>query len=99
VPKVSIVRFVDIIDIDNYLQRCRKAKYCGKECQSKAWSMGHRYWCSAREGGEPGQVPPDNMDQDNDDGNNNNNNAVTISVDHNNNPNAGNNGGEWLPAN
>ncbi|KIM26451.1 hypothetical protein M408DRAFT_33922, partial [Serendipita vermifera MAFF 305830] len=39
-------------------RRCRKAKYCGKECQSKAWSMGHRYWCSVREGTEPGQVPP-----------------------------------------
>ena len=32
--------------------RCRKAKYCGKECQSQAWSMGHRYWCSARDGEE-----------------------------------------------
>jgi hypothetical protein len=28
--------------------------------------MGHRYWCSAREG-EPGQVPPENLDHDNDD--------------------------------
>lgn len=46
--------------------RCRKAKYCGKECQSKAWSMGHRYWCSAREGGEPGQPTADNLDHDND---------------------------------
>ncbi|KAG8847973.1 hypothetical protein FRC20_002656 [Serendipita sp. 405] len=46
-------------------RRCRKAKYCGKECQSKAWSMGHRYWCSAREGGEAGQVPMENLDQDN----------------------------------
>ncbi|PVF98514.1 hypothetical protein CPB86DRAFT_797308 [Serendipita vermifera] len=73
-------------------RRCRKAKYCGKECQSKAWSMGHRYWCSAREGGEPGQVPTDNMDHDNEEGNNNNNNnnnAVTISVDP---TNMGNNG-------
>lgn len=26
-------------------RRCRKAKYCSKECQSKAWSAGHRYWC------------------------------------------------------
>ena len=24
-------------------RRCRKAKYCGKECQSKAWADGHRY--------------------------------------------------------
>ncbi|KAH8109408.1 hypothetical protein DFH11DRAFT_1485050, partial [Phellopilus nigrolimitatus] len=30
-------------------RRCRKAKYCGKECQSRAWSDGHRFWCSARE--------------------------------------------------
>lgn len=29
--------------------------------------MGHRYWCSAREGGEPGQVPPENLEGDNDD--------------------------------
>ena len=28
---------------------CRKAKYCGKECQSRAWAVGHRIWCSARE--------------------------------------------------
>ena len=33
-------------------RRCRKAKYCGKECQSSAWSEGHRFWCSAREGGD-----------------------------------------------
>lgn len=26
-------------------RRCRKAKYCSKECQSKAWSEGHRFWC------------------------------------------------------
>lgn len=25
-------------------RRCRKAKYCSKECQSKAWSEGHRFW-------------------------------------------------------
>ena len=30
-------------------RRCRKAKYCGKECQSRAWAEGHRFWCSARE--------------------------------------------------
>lgn len=29
-------------------RRCRKAKYCSKQCQSKGWQMGHRYWCSAR---------------------------------------------------
>jgi len=27
-------------------RRCRKAKYCSKDCQSKAWSEGHRFWCS-----------------------------------------------------
>ncbi|KAK7059595.1 DNA helicase [Favolaschia claudopus] len=30
-------------------RRCRKAKYCGKECQSTAWSEGHRFWCKRRE--------------------------------------------------
>ncbi|KAK9767675.1 hypothetical protein K7432_002359 [Basidiobolus ranarum] len=29
-------------------RRCRKAKYCSKACQSKAWSDGHRYWCVER---------------------------------------------------
>ncbi|KAF9255431.1 hypothetical protein L218DRAFT_350966 [Marasmius fiardii PR-910] len=32
-------------------RRCRKAKYCGKECQSTAWSEGHRFWCSAKDSG------------------------------------------------
>lgn len=36
-------------------RRCRKAKYCGKECQSTAWSEGHRFWCSAREDNEDGE--------------------------------------------
>ncbi|KAG9122054.1 hypothetical protein FRC07_001720 [Ceratobasidium sp. 392] len=27
-------------------RRCRKAMCCGKECQSKAWAEGHRFWCS-----------------------------------------------------
>ncbi|KAG0302761.1 hypothetical protein BGZ98_007263, partial [Dissophora globulifera] len=26
-------------------RRCRKAKYCSKDCQSKAWNEGHRWWC------------------------------------------------------
>lgn len=26
-------------------RRCRKAKYCSKNCQSKAWNEGHRWWC------------------------------------------------------
>ncbi|ORX81995.1 hypothetical protein K493DRAFT_320541 [Basidiobolus meristosporus CBS 931.73] len=34
-------------------RRCRKAKYCSKACQSKAWSDGHRYWCVERHS-EPG---------------------------------------------
>ncbi|KAJ1887649.1 hypothetical protein LPJ66_009006, partial [Kickxella alabastrina] len=29
-------------------RRCRKAKYCSKSCQSKAWQEGHRNWCSER---------------------------------------------------
>ncbi|TIB06230.1 hypothetical protein E3P96_00653 [Wallemia ichthyophaga] len=27
---------------------CRKAKYCSKECQSRAWRVGHRFWCQTR---------------------------------------------------
>ncbi|RKP38725.1 hypothetical protein BJ085DRAFT_4385, partial [Dimargaris cristalligena] len=27
-------------------RRCRKAKYCGKACQSRAWVNGHRSWCT-----------------------------------------------------
>ncbi|KAG2225581.1 hypothetical protein INT45_013692 [Circinella minor] len=29
-------------------RRCRKAKYCSKACQSKAWAEGHRWWCVER---------------------------------------------------
>ncbi|KAJ2700845.1 hypothetical protein FB645_004851 [Coemansia sp. IMI 203386] len=29
-------------------RRCRKAKYCSKLCQSKAWQEGHRNWCTER---------------------------------------------------
>ncbi|KZT22394.1 hypothetical protein NEOLEDRAFT_1119703 [Neolentinus lepideus HHB14362 ss-1] len=36
-------------------RRCRKAKYCGKECQSTAWSEGHRFWCSAKDGDDDGE--------------------------------------------
>ncbi|EIW68259.1 hypothetical protein TREMEDRAFT_44669 [Tremella mesenterica DSM 1558] len=25
-------------------RKCRKAKYCSKECQSMAWAEGHRFW-------------------------------------------------------
>lgn len=34
-------------------RRCRKAKYCSKDCQSKAWSEGHRFWCSLRSESDP----------------------------------------------
>ncbi|GMG18413.1 unnamed protein product [[Candida] boidinii] len=27
-------------------RRCKRAKYCSKDCQSKAWTY-HKYWCSA----------------------------------------------------
>ncbi|KAG0168694.1 hypothetical protein DFQ28_000846 [Apophysomyces sp. BC1034] len=30
-------------------RRCRKAKYCSKACQSKAWADGHRWWCVERQ--------------------------------------------------
>ncbi|KAL4243592.1 MYND-type zinc finger protein samB [Abortiporus biennis] len=36
-------------------RRCRKAKYCGKECQSTAWSEGHRFWCSAKDPDDDGE--------------------------------------------
>ncbi|KAI8062126.1 hypothetical protein BC940DRAFT_322429 [Gongronella butleri] len=29
-------------------RRCRKAKYCCKACQSRAWADGHRWWCIER---------------------------------------------------
>ncbi|KAG0146794.1 hypothetical protein CROQUDRAFT_670962 [Cronartium quercuum f. sp. fusiforme G11] len=29
-------------------RRCRKAKYCSKACQSKAWQLGHRFWCCTK---------------------------------------------------
>ncbi|WWC90633.1 uncharacterized protein L201_005569 [Kwoniella dendrophila CBS 6074] len=37
-------------------RRCRKAKYCSKECQSRAWQEGHRFWCSSRADQEPGSA-------------------------------------------
>ncbi|KAG7694246.1 hypothetical protein KL929_003950 [Ogataea haglerorum] len=30
-------------------RRCKRAKYCSKECQSKAWTY-HKYWCNAASG-------------------------------------------------
>ncbi|KAL7006291.1 hypothetical protein EMMF5_004177 [Cystobasidiomycetes sp. EMM_F5] len=47
-------------------RRCRKAKYCSKGCQKRAWQAGHRYWCSARQDNPPlpasasSQQPPNN---------------------------------------
>lgn len=37
-------------------RRCRKAKYCSKQCQSKGWQMGHRFWCSARSDDEQAEA-------------------------------------------
>ena len=42
-------------------RRCRKAKYCGKECQSTAWSEGHRFWCSAKDGEDVDDLAHDHM--------------------------------------
>ena len=39
-------------------RRCRKAKYCGKECQSRAWAEGHRFWCNVRETEEEAGANP-----------------------------------------
>ncbi|KAI8884599.1 hypothetical protein K501DRAFT_247522 [Backusella circina FSU 941] len=39
-------------------RRCRKAKYCSKPCQSKAWADGHRWWCVER----PHTTHPPNPD-------------------------------------
>ncbi|KAI8086559.1 uncharacterized protein BX664DRAFT_336141 [Halteromyces radiatus] len=36
-------------------RRCRKAKYCCKACQSKAWADGHRWWCVERRSSVPPQ--------------------------------------------
>ncbi|KAJ2633476.1 hypothetical protein H4R22_000474 [Coemansia sp. RSA 1290] len=36
-------------------RRCRKAKYCSKQCQSSAWQEGHRNWCTER---SPSAAPP-----------------------------------------
>lgn len=42
-------------------RRCRKAKYCGKECQSTAWNEGHRFWCSAKDGEEAEELFHDHV--------------------------------------
>ncbi|KAK5118920.1 hypothetical protein LTR62_000131 [Meristemomyces frigidus] len=34
-------------------RRCRRTKYCSKECQKGAWGS-HRFWCVAAEGGAQG---------------------------------------------
>ena len=44
-------------------RRCRKAKFCSKQCQSHSWQSGHRYWCakaSPREGGGSGDGSEEN---------------------------------------
>jgi len=47
-------------------RRCRKAKYCSKSCQSRAWSGGHRYWCSAKDGADgPTETSDDRQKHDN----------------------------------
>ncbi|KAI8336555.1 hypothetical protein BC941DRAFT_471096 [Chlamydoabsidia padenii] len=38
-------------------RRCRKAKYCCKACQSRAWGDGHRWWCVERHATVPPQDP------------------------------------------
>ncbi len=47
-------------------RRCRKAKYCGKECQSRAWAEGHRFWCSARDPEEDNSEGARNTNPSND---------------------------------
>ncbi|KAI8867556.1 hypothetical protein GQ42DRAFT_114552, partial [Ramicandelaber brevisporus] len=29
-------------------KRCRKARYCSRNCQTDAWRDGHRFWCKER---------------------------------------------------
>lgn len=43
-------------------RRCRKAKYCSKGCQRRAWQAGHRYWCSARQDNPPAAQQPQPSD-------------------------------------
>ncbi|KAI9301685.1 hypothetical protein BJ944DRAFT_252118 [Cunninghamella echinulata] len=68
-------------------RRCRKAKYCCKACQSKAWADGHRWWCIERHASVPPQDNNSNSNtlqngqhqqqQDMNNNNNNNNNTTT----------------------
>ncbi|KAJ2679019.1 hypothetical protein GGI25_001791 [Coemansia spiralis] len=39
-------------------RRCRKVKYCSKQCQSSAWQEGHRHWCSERNPTSTGMAGP-----------------------------------------
>ncbi|KAI8329751.1 hypothetical protein BC941DRAFT_476122 [Chlamydoabsidia padenii] len=39
-------------------RRCRKAKYCSKTCQSRAWGEGHRWWCVERTHSSTTTHPP-----------------------------------------
>lgn len=42
-------------------RRCRKAKYCSKACQSRAWTEGHRYWCVERTSEVPSTEEPSSV--------------------------------------
>ncbi|CAO3635967.1 unnamed protein product [Cunninghamella blakesleeana] len=69
-------------------RRCRKAKYCCKACQSKAWADGHRWWCIERHASVPPQEnnqtqhgqqevnPSNNTNQPTNNNNNNNNHLL-----------------------
>lgn len=47
-----MVSWINQIGLNNHelihFECSRKAKYCSKQCQSKAWSEGHRWWCVER---------------------------------------------------
>jgi hypothetical protein len=66
-------------------RRCRKAKYCSKACQSKAWSEGHRWWCMERHSHTDTTMDNTNNNNHNNNRNNNNNsNNVNPPTDHSN---------------
>ncbi|KAJ9087256.1 hypothetical protein DSO57_1034871 [Entomophthora muscae] len=46
-------------------RRCRKAKYCSKVCQSRAWTEGHRYWCVERTSEVPSTEDPSSVNTSN----------------------------------
>ncbi|KAG1145053.1 hypothetical protein G6F37_002892 [Rhizopus arrhizus] len=77
-------------------RRCRKAKYCSKSCQSKAWAEGHRWWCVERHtvvAGSSSVAASDNTSGTNNEinlpsRNNNNRNSSSISIEQGAEPNA-----------